>query len=194
LSYLGSYSTGYGSYGYGGFKVVTVEEALRQQFGNDAVTFVAGACPSDVQVNQSGIQAAVAAASRADVIVMVLGDTGEGNHTTDHLATGGEGRDRCSLLPAGASQPELLQAVLAVPALAQRLIVVHIGSRPMTFPDNSALAAQIPAILTAMRPGEEGGAAIVDILTGAVVSGAVVSGAVVSGAVVSGAVLVVLWS
>ena len=45
-----------------------------------------------------------------------------------------------------------------------------------------------------MRPGEEGGAAIVDILTGAVVSGAMVSGAVVSGAVVSGAVLVVLWS
>ena len=107
--------------------MVTVEEALRQQFGNDAVTFVAGACPSDVQVNQSGIQAAVAAASRADVIVMVLGDTGEGNHTTDHLATGGEGRDRCNLLPAGpgANQSELLQAVLAVPALAQRLIVVH---------------------------------------------------------------------
>ena len=35
----------------------------------------------------------------------------------------------------------------------------------MTFPD-SERAKEIPAILTAMRPGEEGGEAVVAILTG----------------------------
>eukprot|EP01047_Picozoa_sp_COSAG01_P008469 COSAG01_NODE_334_length_18708_cov_49.649686_20_plen_107_part_00 len=85
------------------------------------------------------------------MIVMVLGDTATGHHLS---GTAGEGNDRHSLEPAGA-QLELLTAVAALPSLLRKLVVVHIGGRPLAFPDG--LAAKIPAILTAMRPGEEGG-------------------------------------
>jgi beta-glucosidase len=107
--------------------------------------------------NHTAIAEAVKAAQQAQMIVMVLGDTATGHHLS---GTAGEGNDRHSLEPAGA-QLELLTAVAALPSLLRKLVVVHIGGRPLSFPDG--LDAKIPAILTAMRPGEEGGEAIAKV-------------------------------
>ena len=51
---------------------------MRDKYGSDAVEFVPGASPSDTRVDEGAIQQALAAAARADVIVIVLGDSGEG--------------------------------------------------------------------------------------------------------------------
>ena len=119
-------------------------------------------CPACAVPNQTAIAEAVQAAEVAQTIVMVLGDTATGHHLS---GTAGEGNDRHGLQPAGA-QLELLRAITSQPSLLRKLIVVHIGGRPMSFPKNSASAAKIPAILTTMRPGEEGGEAIAAVLTG----------------------------
>ena len=179
---LDDYSTGWGGYGttlrgYESLQVVTVEAALRRRGAQ--VSWVAGAspdcqpnpppasctgsfCPVCAVANEKDIQAAVDAAQKADVIVMVVGDSASGHHLS---GTAGEGNDRQRLEAPGA-QAALLAAVTDQPALLKKLVLVHIGGRPMTFPNNGESAKAIPAILTAMRPGEEGGEAVASILTG----------------------------
>jgi hypothetical protein len=157
--------------GYKSLRVVTVEAAFRRRGAN--VTWVPGAspdcqpaqpppsctgesyCPACDVADSHAMSAALAAAEAADTVVLVLGDTATGHHLS---GTAGEGNDRHSLGPSGA-QAALLEAVLAKPSLLRKTVLVHIGGRPMTFgANNSASAvAKLPAILTAMRPGEEGG-------------------------------------
>ena len=161
LAYIGGYSTGYGDYGYGSMKIVTVEAALRKRSAH--VDFLGGASP-DLPANATAVSAAITASQGADVVIMVIGDSAPGHHLR---GTAGENVDRHDLNPPG-GQAALLEAALAEPQLAQRLVVIHLGGRPMSFPNNSASAASIPAIMTAMRPGEEGGEAIAQILTGEV--------------------------
>ena len=68
-------------------------------------------------------------------------------------------------------QLALLDAVLtAADAHHTELVVVTICGRPVTFsstdfPDN-AILGRVPALLAAFRPGEEGGAAIADVILG----------------------------
>jgi beta-xylosidase len=107
-------------------------------------------CPACSVPEPGAIAEALAAAEKAEVVILVLGDTASGHHLS---GTSGEGNDRHSLSPSGA-QLALLTAVIAQPALLHKLVLVHIGGRPMTFPNNSDSASKIPAILTAMRPGE----------------------------------------
>lgn len=161
--------------------VATVEAALRRR--NVSVTWVAGAspdcqpaqpppecagasyCPACDIPDSSAIATAVQAAEAADTVVLVLGDTATGHHLS---GTAGEGNDRHSLSPSGA-QATLLGKIASSRSLLNKTVLVHIGGRPMTFgANNSASASSIPAILTAMRPGEEGGEAIAAVLFGEV--------------------------
>ncbi len=110
--------------------------------------------------NNTLIPAAVAAASspELDAIILVLGDSSR---------TCGESIDRDTLDLAG-GQLELL-AALQQAAIAKPLIIVLINGRTATFgsPSN-ALLEGVSALLVGWRPGQEGGAALNNLIFGAV--------------------------
>ena len=126
-------------FGFPTTKVVTVEAGLRAR-GAD-VTFEAGATPFD-RANTTKIKRAVAVARQADVVVMVIGDSSNGD-AHGQPSTGGENVDRHALGAPG-GQTALLEAVLADPALAERLVLIHIGSRQVDTRTRTHICAQEP--------------------------------------------------
>jgi beta-glucosidase len=95
---------------------------------------------------------AVELARTADVAVVFVGTT---------AAIEQEGRDRKTLGLTG-TQEALVEAVFAA---NPRTVVVEMSAGPLTVP---WLAKNIPALLQAWWPGEEGGHAVADVLFGAV--------------------------
>ena len=93
---------------------------------------------------------AVTLARSADVAVVCLGTT---------AAIEQEARDRHTLGLTG-NQEELVKAIMAA---NPRTIVVEMSAGPLTLP---WLEQNVPAILQAWWPGEEGGHAIADVLFG----------------------------
>jgi beta-glucosidase len=98
--------------------------------------------------------AAIAAAKAADVAIVVVGTTDEGE---------AEGFDRTDLKLPG-RQDELVSAVAG--ANPRTIVVVNAGA-PVEMP----WRALTPAVLWAWFPGQEGGGAIADAVTGAVEPG-----------------------
>lgn len=96
------------------------------------------------------IAGAVAAAGSSDIAVVFVGT----DHTIEH-----EARDRKSLGLPG-NQEELVKAVVAA---NPRTVVVLMSAGPLTVP---WLKDNVPAMLQAWWPGEEGGHAIADALLG----------------------------
>jgi beta-glucosidase len=104
-----------------------------------------------------GFAEAVALATESDVAIMVMGD--KAGLTED--CTSGEGRDRLTLDLPGV-QEDLVRAVVAT---GTPVVLVLVTGRPggsVWIHENCA------AVLMAWLPGEEGAAAIVDVLTGEV--------------------------
>ncbi|MEY2434483.1 MAG: hypothetical protein QOC92_4208 [Acidimicrobiaceae bacterium] len=105
--------------------------------------------------DDSGIDAAVLAAERADVaLVFVGGESGLMPHSTV-----GEARDASDLGLTGVQQ----QLVEAVASTGTPTVVTVIGGRVFALP---WIAAHVPALVQAWLPGEEGGNAIADVLLG----------------------------
>jgi beta-glucosidase len=102
-----------------------------------------------------GFTEAIAAAQKADVAIVVVGD--KAGLTRD--CTTGESRDRADLNLPGAQQA-LVEAIVAT---GKPVVVVLVNGRPLTLP---WLVAHVPAILEAWLPGEEGAAAVADVLFG----------------------------
>jgi beta-glucosidase len=99
---------------------------------------------------EESFQEALATARQADLVVMVLGED-------DSMA--GEYASRASFDLPG-RQEELLKAVVA---LGKPVVLVLLNGRPLSI---GWAAENVPAILEAWEPGNEGGNAIADILVG----------------------------
>ncbi|KTR02851.1 glycoside hydrolase family 3 N-terminal domain-containing protein [Curtobacterium luteum] len=141
-----------------GFAIPTVREALVDALGSTAVRFAAGC--SVTGVDRSGFADAVAVARASDVAVVVVGDQaglfGRG--------TVGEGNDTESLDLPGV-QRELVEAVVAT---GTPTVMVLLTGRPYAIGwalDGPGIRPA--AVVQAFFPGEAGGTAIADLLTGA---------------------------
>ena len=100
--------------------------------------------------DDADIEAAVADAERADVVVAVVGD---------HIELVGEGRSTATLELIG-GQIALLDALIAT---GTPVVVVLLASKPLVLPASVADAA---AVLWVANPGMQGGRAIAEILLG----------------------------
>eukprot|EP01045_Picozoa_sp_COSAG04_P006376 COSAG04_NODE_312_length_17133_cov_31.976928_2_plen_596_part_00 len=135
--------------------VTTVAEALEAACPDKQIEWARGAA---IQANPSAQaaaaerEAALALAARADVVVAVLGDD---------LKSASEWGDRDSLDLPGDQMPLLT----ALAATGKPIVLVLVTGRTATFGDNSVLD-NVTAVLSAFRPGQEGGVAIANLLTG----------------------------
>lgn len=155
-------------------EVATVLDGIRAAVSESTrVTYVKGCAVRDTTATD--IPAAVAAAQKADAVVLVVGGSSARDFKTKYISTGaatvsedaktlpdmdcGEGFDRSSLRLLG-DQEKLISAVAST---GKPLVVVYIQGRTM----NMNLAAEkAQALLTAWYPGEQGGMGIADILFG----------------------------
>lgn len=136
------------------YDVTTIYEAIKAQAEGE-VTYARGC---DIRSDDTGgFDEAVALAQDADVAVLVLGE----KSGLDDKATSGESRDRADLNFPGVQQ-QLLEAVAATGTPA---VLVLVNGRPLSI---TWAAENIPAILEAYVPGQEGGHAVARTLFGEV--------------------------
>ncbi|WP_117212805.1 glycoside hydrolase family 3 N-terminal domain-containing protein [Allorhizocola rhizosphaerae] len=136
-----------------GVDAPTVLQALRQRLPGADIVHSRGC---DVrELATSGFADAVAAASRAEACVMVLGDVAG----LFQAGTSGEGSDVADLELPGV-QSALLDAVLST---GTPLILVLMSGRPYAL---GRFADRTAGIIQAFFPGQAGGAAVASVLTG----------------------------
>jgi beta-xylosidase len=138
-----------------GIDIPTLLDALTRELDPENIEHAPGCEVTGEDLD--GIEDAVAAARRADVCVVALGDRaglfGRG--------TSGEGCDVPDLRLPG-MQPRLLEAVLAT---GTPVVLVLLAGRPYAL---GAYVDRVAAIVQTFFPGEEGGPAIASVLTGRV--------------------------
>lgn len=132
--------------------------ALQARLPDSAIHYALG-CDTSGE-DTTGFEAAVRAAQNAEVAILFVG---EKSGLVDDC-TCGEARDRMTLDLPGV-QEALVRAVVAT---GTPTIVVLVGGRPLAL---HWIAENVPAILQAWLPGEEGADAIVDVLMGEVSPG-----------------------
>jgi beta-glucosidase len=135
-------------------RTVTVLEGIRAKLSPRTKIYTAQGC--DVLGDSTGgFAEAVAAARKAQVAVVVVGDR---SGLADGC-TSGESIDRADL-----DLPGMQQALVeAVVATGTPVVVVLTNGRPPALP---WIAAHVSAVIEAWLPGEEGGAAVADVLFG----------------------------
>ncbi|TDS87715.1 glycoside hydrolase family 3 N-terminal domain-containing protein [Nesterenkonia aurantiaca] len=138
-----------------GVPMPSVLESLRETYSEAEVTYSYGS--PIVSYDDSEIAAAAEAAAAADLAVVTVGDLAG----MFGAGTSGEGCDVEDLKLPGA-QHELVEAVLAT---GTPVVLVVISGRPYAL---GGLAQRCAAIVQGFFPGEEGGPAIVDLLSGAI--------------------------
>lgn len=140
--------------------IVTVLKGVKNKVSpHTKVTYVKGCDVIGNELNE--IYQAREAARNADVAIVVLGENSvvTGGAVQSRQATVGEGADVASLDLTGL-QEELLRAVYET---GTPTVALLINGRPLSI---RWAAENIPAIVEAWLPGEEGGNAVADILFG----------------------------
>lgn len=138
-----------------GVEIPTVLSALRDAVGVDSVSHATGC--SVTGDDRSGFDEAVSAAAAADVCVVAVGD----HAGLFGRGTSGEGCDATDLTLPGV-QEDLVQALLGT---GTPVVLLLITGRPYAVGD---LAGRCAAAVQTFFPGQLGGQAIAEILTGAV--------------------------
>jgi beta-glucosidase len=134
--------------------IISVLSGLKNKVSAKTEIYYAQGCEV-LGDSKEGFAEAVAAAKKADVAVLVVGDR---SGLTDNC-TSGESRDRADLNLPGL-QPELVEAIVAT---GTPVVVVLVNGRPLALP---WLVKHVPAIVEAWLPGEEGANAVADVLFG----------------------------
>ena len=144
-----------------GIAVPTVVQAFRESKKYNGTLTIDHQKGVDIQSwDTSGISAAVHAATNADAVIMVLGDSS--------TSTCGEWTDRQSLDLPGVQQ-QLLEAVAnALNGTGIPLAVVLIHGRTVTFgaDEGNAVLEEVDLLYSAWRCGEMGGLALRDVIMG----------------------------
>ena len=143
---------------------VTPLEGIRNAVSKRTAVVHARGC--DLYRRSTGeVDEAVGMAGESDAAIVVIGGasvrSGIGWSGAGGVGTCGEGFDRADLAPPGV-QGELVRAVHAT---GTPTVVVLVHGRPYSIP---WMAANVPAIVEAWYPGEEGGNALADVLFGRV--------------------------
>jgi beta-glucosidase len=129
--------------------VVTVYEGLKNKFGDDVKIIYAKGC--DVKGNnRSGFDKALKAARKADVVVMVMGESAD---------MSGEAASRVDLNLPGV-QAELINAIAET---KKPVVLVLLNGRPLTL---SNVESKVNAIVESWHLGIRHGNAVADVLTG----------------------------
>lgn len=134
----------------------TVRQALSALLGESHVLSAPG-CGIKLPI-EGGIAQAVETAKRADVVIAVVGGQ-ESMRSVD--ATCGENKDNTNI-HLEAPQRELMQALFAA---GKPVVTVVVDGRPLAIAEEAEKSA---AVLYAWLPGEFGGEAIANVLTGSV--------------------------
>jgi beta-glucosidase len=132
----------------------TVFEALHEKVAEGSNVYYAKGCDVTGE-DTSGFSEAVELALSAEVAVVVVG----GKSGLTDSCTCGEARDRATLSLTGV-QEELVKQIYAT---GTPTIVVLVNGRPLAL---NWIVENIPGIIEAWLPGEEGAAAIADVLFG----------------------------
>lgn len=138
----------------GSVPIVTFLDGIRHRAGSDATVIYEQGCPVATE-DRTGIDAAVRAATAADVAIVVVGDQAGING----FGTVGEGLDSTDCALPGV-QRELIEAVVAT---GTPTVVILSHGRPYVL---GWMAEQVPAIVSSFFGGEEAGNAVASVLFG----------------------------
>lgn len=140
-----------------GIRIPTVAEAAASRFGS-VRSAATGTCEA---VTEEQIEEACAIASGVDTCVIAVGD----NAGLFGRGTSGEGNDAADLQLPGDQHRMLDRVLAAAEAAGTRTVLVVLSGRPYALGD---FVDRAGAIVQGFFPGEEGGGALWDVLTGAV--------------------------
>lgn len=132
-----------------GCKITTAPQGFRGWWANDVALV-------DPKTQVASIQAAVDAAKKADVAILVVGENESTNREAwaeNHLGD----RDSLDLLGA---QNDLVKAVVET---GKPVVVLLLNGRPLSI---NYIAEKVPAILEGFYLGEEGGTGAADVIFG----------------------------
>ncbi|SHF39938.1 beta-glucosidase [Caldanaerobius fijiensis DSM 17918] len=134
--------------------IKSILEGIKEKISSETKVYYAKGCDV-IGDKKDGFAEAVEIAKKADVAIVVVGDKAG---LTDSC-TSGESRDRADLNLPGV-QEELVEAIYET---GTPVVVVLVNGRPLSI---NWISQHIPAIIEAWLPGEEGAAAVADVLFG----------------------------